>query len=196
MQSIGSSYIHILLLISIWFIPYDSIRLGSQKIPSWVVVWSHWCRPRKPQLFFYMVLTGPQNMQDTNLVYTFYAQVILESHCIVFQLMSRMEICITIAWGIWYWDMGHWHSWLGFLWFRFVLLLFLLYVITFRFVHEIFNMLSSLFLLLFIRKTSSLWCGIQAWSLLPGTNVLMYLLYPPVIVKPEKSVGIWPSIRW
>ena len=83
-QSIGQSHIHILLLFSIWFIPYDSIRLGSQKIPSWVVVWSHWCRPRKPQLFFYMVLTGLQNMQETNLISTFYAQVTLESHTALF----------------------------------------------------------------------------------------------------------------
>ena len=39
------------------------------------------------------------------------------------QLMFGMEIYISIAWGSWFWGLGCWHSWLGFLWFRFALLL-------------------------------------------------------------------------
>lgn len=106
--------------------PYDSIRLGSQRILSWVVVWNHWCRTRQIQLSFYMVLTGTQNMRETELDYT----LLCSGHpCIslflIIQLMFRVEIHISVAWGSWFWDMGHWHSWLGFLWFRFVLLLFL-----------------------------------------------------------------------
>lgn len=95
----------------------DLIRLGSQKIPSWVVVWSQWCRARKLQLFFYMVLTGAENMQIYLCILCW--SYPWNSRCIVIQLLFRMEICTTIAWGIWYWDLGHWHSWLGFLWFRF-----------------------------------------------------------------------------
>jgi len=121
----------------------DLIRLGSQKIPSWLVVWSQWFRARKLQLFFYMVLTGAQNMQIylCSLCWSYP----WNSCCIVIQLLFRMEICITIAWGIWYWDLDHWHSWLGFLWFRFGFYYFdyCMLLLT-LFVHQIFKMLSPL----------------------------------------------------
>lgn len=41
----------------------------------------------------------------------------------IIQLLSRMEIHLSIAWRGWTRNLGYWHSWLGFLWFRFLLLL-------------------------------------------------------------------------
>lgn len=56
---------------------------------------------------------------------------------LIIQLLFRMEILLSIAWGSWPWDLGCWHSWLGFLWFRFVwdpkrdlFICFLLYVLS------------------------------------------------------------------
>jgi len=59
----------------------------------------------------------------------FYAQVTFGFHftLLIVQLMFRMEIHISVAWGSWLWDMGSWHSWLGFLWSRFAFLLLLCY---------------------------------------------------------------------
>jgi len=50
-------------------------------------------------------------------------------YCLITQFMFRMEIWISIAWRIWFRDLGYRHSWLGFLWFRFVLLLCLMQLV-------------------------------------------------------------------
>lgn len=106
------------------------IRLALLKIPSWAVVWSHWCRTRNLRLFFYMVSIGAQNLQETKLVF----YILCSSwswilYCLIIQFMFRMEIWISIAWRIWFRDLGYRHSWLGFLWFRFVLLLCLMQLV-------------------------------------------------------------------
>jgi hypothetical protein len=112
--------------------PFDPNRLGSLKILSWVVVWSRWYRTRQIQLSFYTVLTGAQNLQETEIVCTFsFSSYPWISLLLIVQFMLRMEVHISIARRSWSWDMGFWHSWLGFLWSRFVSLLFLCYFIPF-----------------------------------------------------------------
>jgi hypothetical protein len=60
---------------------YNSNRLSSLKILSWVVVWSHWCRTRKIQLSFYMVLTGAKKIcRRQNWFVHFISEVTLGFH--------------------------------------------------------------------------------------------------------------------
>ena len=40
---------------------------------------------------------------------------------LIIQLLFRMEVHVSVAWGGWFWDLGCGHTWLGFFWFRFVL---------------------------------------------------------------------------
>jgi hypothetical protein len=55
---------------------------------------SHWCRTRNLQLFFYTVSIGAQNLQETKLVFTFYAQVDPE-----FYIVLLFSSCLEWRYG-------------------------------------------------------------------------------------------------